>query len=192
MSDATPPTTRERMVGAAVRLLRRDGYTATSWRRLVQEAGTPWGSAYHHFPGGKEELAEEAVRAAADAMGRRMRRAFDGHADAADAVRAWFAEAGRALREDGCRGGCPIAPVVLEAGNGSPRLTAAVRRAFDAWRGELAGLLADRGHPGDAAERLATAIMVNFEGGLLVSRAQGSGEPMDRAADSVAALLGSR
>src|SRR5437660_1001494 len=49
------------MIEAAMRLLQRNGYAATSWRGVVEEAGTPWGSAHHYFPGGKEQLTAAAA-----------------------------------------------------------------------------------------------------------------------------------
>ena len=56
--------TRDRMIEAAMSLLQRRGYRATSWRVLTQESGTPWGSVQHHFPGGKEELGVAAIELA--------------------------------------------------------------------------------------------------------------------------------
>ncbi|HEY4854618.1 MAG TPA: TetR/AcrR family transcriptional regulator, partial [Streptosporangiaceae bacterium] len=53
--------TRQRMVCSAARLLRRQGYAATGWRQVVADSATPWGSQAHHFPGGKEQLAAEAI-----------------------------------------------------------------------------------------------------------------------------------
>jgi TetR/AcrR family transcriptional regulator, lmrAB and yxaGH operons repressor len=37
------------------------GRGTTSWRSLVDEAGTPWGSIRHHFPGGKDGLGLAAI-----------------------------------------------------------------------------------------------------------------------------------
>src|SRR5439155_3098484 len=57
---------RERMLGSAVQLLREQGYTGTGFRDVIAHSGAPRGSIYHHFPGGKVQLAEEAVVAARD------------------------------------------------------------------------------------------------------------------------------
>ncbi|MBW8856934.1 MAG: TetR family transcriptional regulator, partial [Bradyrhizobium sp.] len=46
-------------------LFQREGYAAASWRRLVQESGAPWGSAYHYFPDGKEQVGVAALEWAA-------------------------------------------------------------------------------------------------------------------------------
>lgn len=52
---------RERMVFSAAQLIRRDGVTATGLRDVVAHADAPRGSLAHYFPGGKEQLVNEAV-----------------------------------------------------------------------------------------------------------------------------------
>lgn len=168
-------------------LFRREGYTATSWRRLVDEAGTPWGSAYHHFPGGKEELAVAAIGLATEVTISTIRHAFEHRDSAEDAVRWWYRKAGQALASDDYRSGCPLATVALEVANGSPVLTEACRAAFARWHTVLAELLSGQGH--DDADGLAMAIVNNLEGALLISRVRRSVEPLAMAADHVAILL---
>ena len=58
------------MIDAAVALFSRQGYAATSFNDIIEHSGAPRGSIYHHFPGGKAELAVEAVRS----TGERVRR----------------------------------------------------------------------------------------------------------------------
>ncbi|WP_370618894.1 TetR/AcrR family transcriptional regulator [Mumia sp. Pv 4-285] len=50
--------TRERLVAAALRLFRTDGYHATTMRRIADEAGLSLGNAYYYFAG-KDELVHE-------------------------------------------------------------------------------------------------------------------------------------
>lgn len=49
--------TRQRLVNTAIRLFQRQGYYATGLNALLVEADCPKGSLYHHFPGGKTDLA---------------------------------------------------------------------------------------------------------------------------------------
>ncbi|WAL63623.1 TetR/AcrR family transcriptional regulator [Amycolatopsis cynarae] len=185
----TGPSTRERMIGTAMRLFRREGYTATSWRRLVDEAGTPWGSAYHHFPGGKEELGVAAVEFGAEYVLTTLHRAFERHESVADAVAWWYRKAGQALAADGYRDGCPIATLTLETANASPRLTAACAKAFHRWHTEVTEQLCQRGYAADDAEDLSLAIMNNLQGALLLSRIRRDTAPLSAAARHVAILL---
>ncbi|MEM7249675.1 MAG: helix-turn-helix domain-containing protein, partial [Acidobacteriota bacterium] len=47
---------RQRMLGAAVTLIQRQGYHATGMKQVVEESGTPRGSLYFHFPDGKDQM----------------------------------------------------------------------------------------------------------------------------------------
>ncbi|SIN49629.1 HTH-type transcriptional regulator YxaF [Mycobacteroides abscessus subsp. abscessus] len=59
-----PADTRDRIVAATCELFRRQGMTGTGLKQIAQSAGAPFGSIYHFFPGGKAQLADEAIRAA--------------------------------------------------------------------------------------------------------------------------------
>ena len=52
---------RQRLVAGAADMMRRRGLNATSVRELAKHAQAPLGSTYHYFPGGKYQLAAEAV-----------------------------------------------------------------------------------------------------------------------------------
>lgn len=185
LSDVSDTTTRERMISTAMTLFRREGYQATSWRRLVEQAGTPWGSAYHHFPGGKEQLAVAAIELGTAVVAKTVRRAFERTETVEDAVAWWYRKAGEALAADDYRGGCPLATITLEMAHASPAITKACQDAFAAWHALLVELLSDVKDPEDVA----TAIMNNLEGALLVSRVHRSSDPLDRAARHVALVI---
>ncbi|WP_328701367.1 TetR/AcrR family transcriptional regulator [Amycolatopsis pittospori] len=189
-------TTRERMISTAMTLFRREGYQATSWRRLVEKAGTPWGSAYHHFPGGKEQLAVAAIELGTTVVAKTVRRAFERNETVEDAVSWWYRKAGEALAADDYRGGCPLATITLEMAHASPAITKACQDAFAAWHALLVELLTahdvnntDNTADTDAVDDLAMAIMNNLEGALLVSRVRRSPDPLDRAARHVALVV---
>ena len=55
---------RDDMLRSAAHLFRRRGVEATSLADVIDHAGAPRGSIYHHFPRGKPQLVEEATRTA--------------------------------------------------------------------------------------------------------------------------------
>ncbi len=177
------------MIDTAVRLFQRDGYTTTSWRGLVEEAGTPWGSIAHHFPGGKEELGVEALGVGADLVGKTITRAFERNDTASGAIRWWYGKSGAMLAQSGYRLGCPVATVALETAHTSEALTTALEGAVHRWLDLLATGLRGRGIPASEADDLAMMCLVQIEGALLVARVLGDTKPVDAAADLAAALL---
>ena len=69
---------REAMLDSAITLFRERGVAATSLRDVVAHSGAPRGSIYHHFPGGKAQLAEEATQRAGDFIGALLSRLVAG------------------------------------------------------------------------------------------------------------------
>src|ERR1700685_3790269 len=53
---------RKKMVQSAASLIGAQGMNATSFSDVLADSGAPRGSIYFHFPGGKRELAKDAIR----------------------------------------------------------------------------------------------------------------------------------
>src|SRR5688572_33420325 len=66
MSNASQMDSRQRMLESAAILFRERGVHGTSFSDVLAHSAAPRGSIYHHFPGGKAQLAEEATRYAAE------------------------------------------------------------------------------------------------------------------------------
>ena len=62
MPSATDTPTRDRILYASAELFRRQGYAGTGLKQIATEARAPFGSLYHFFPGGKEQLADDVLR----------------------------------------------------------------------------------------------------------------------------------
>lgn len=70
---ATTRDTRARLLEASAQLFRRQGYAGTGLKQITAAGRAPWGSLYHFFPGGKEELGAAAIAHS----GQRYRKLFD-------------------------------------------------------------------------------------------------------------------
>jgi TetR/AcrR family transcriptional repressor of lmrAB and yxaGH operons len=181
--------TKSRMVETALRLFQRTGYHATSWRTLIDAGKTPWGSAHHHFPGGKEQLGVAAIALGDEAMAGAIRQAFDASRSVPDAVRAWCAASAERLEKSGYREGCPIATVALETVPGVDALTDACSRAFEHWTDAIAAKLVAAGVKRKRAAELATVVLAGIEGALVVARVGRSKRPLVLTGEHLAQLL---
>jgi len=179
------------MLRAAATLFRRQGYAATGWRQVVAESEAPWGSQHHHFPGGKEQLATEALGRAGDAYGR-MLQAVLAEGDLARAVETWARVAAQELERSGWADGCPIATVALETAHTSDALAEACGAALSGWRQALATAFADAGLPQAEAASLATLVLAAIEGGLLLARATRSRQPLHQVGKELASTIRAR
>ncbi len=177
---------RERMIQTMGDLLRRRGYAATGLQQLTEEARAPIGSMYFHFPGGKEQLAAEAVTRAGSERSAVLATLLGG-TNTADAVRAIAAAMGRDLVTSRWHNGCPIATPALEMSGESEPIRAAANASFDAWELLFAQRLGADGVPSGRARAIAAAIVAALEGGLILARTRRSLAPLE----AIAALLAS-
>ena len=182
-------TTRERIVDASAELMRRQGYAATGVKQIVTEAKAPFGSLYHHFPGGKEELGAESVRVSGALYELLIPAVFDPAPDLVSAVRAFFAGAAEHLRETDFQDACPIATVALEVSSASETMRIACADVFESWiaaglpRFTAAGLSQAR------ARGLVIAMISALEGAFVLARASRSTEALDVAGELMAAAV---
>jgi len=183
------PSPREQMILAAVSLFQREGYAAGSWRRLVQESGAPWGSAYHYFPDGKEQLGVAAIDCAAQKVAALMARCFPENGRAADGVHKLFAVSAAQLAKSGFIAGCPISTVALETVPQSEALTKACKNAFALWQQTFADGLKRCGVAPESAGALALTAIAAFEGALIQARVAQSREPLLQCASILARLF---
>jgi AcrR family transcriptional regulator len=185
-----PPRARERILDAAVRLMRRQGYAATGIKQIVEEGNAPLGSVYHYFPGGKEQLGVEAVETAGEKI-RREIAAAAGARDLPAAVNAYFRHNAERLRDSDWELGCPIANVSQETASSNDRISAACMHVFESWQTTLAGVFVDAGIPARDASELAMFVLASFEGALTMSRSLRDITPMLTTGAAVASVVNS-
>lgn len=163
--------TRTRIVETTARLLQHRGYHGTSLSDILEQSGAPRGSLYFHFPGGKDQLAIEATRAAVEEATKALRQALAEARTPAQGVRAYAEAAARLMRETDYTFGCPVAPVILDAAGGVAALAEICRRAFDSWAGMMRASFVAAGMPAKRAHALALLVVSSIEGLLLIVRA---------------------
>jgi len=172
--------TRERLLRAGERLFRAQGYSGTGLKQLAKEAGAPWSSMYHFFPGGKEQLGAEVVRYAGELYAAMIAKGFEAFADPADAVAAMFRGEAKILTESKFRNGCPVAGVTLDIASTVEALRGPCTVAFDLWIATIARGLAKGGMAEKEAYALASYVLSSLEGAIVLSRAAKSVAPLER------------
>jgi len=185
MSDPTPPT-RERLIAAMVDALRRRGLHGIGLTEILQAAGAPKGVLYHHFPGGKTELAVAAIDATVTQIDLALQRLLQRKASPVEALRQWLDAAGQQLQRSGYQSGCPLATVALESTAEDTALREALARGFATLRRRLAEVLVQAGVADARASGLAALLVAAYEGGLMQARVAGDAQPLR---DTTATLL---
>jgi AcrR family transcriptional regulator len=163
---------------AATTLFRRQGYHATGLKQIVDASSAPLGSLYHFFPGGKQDLALQAIHRTAERYDELLTRVFGEAADIGAATLKWFDWAARALQESDYADGCPIGTVACEMASTSEPLREASAAVFDDWGRRVAAQLISDGVPTRTANSLAVFAVAGLEGAILLSRTQRSTKPL--------------
>ncbi|MFI1464192.1 TetR/AcrR family transcriptional regulator [Nocardia carnea] len=181
--------TRERLVTATVELLRTRGYSGTSVKQISAAANAPMGSLYHHFPGGKPELAAAALRDAGVAYGQLIPLLLDPYADLQEALPAAFATAAEQIEHTGWINMCPVGTVAGEIADAEPELRAVAAEIITSWIEGGTAYFAGRGLPEDTARELILGIITALEGAFVLSRTLHSTAPLHAAGRAMSARL---
>jgi TetR/AcrR family transcriptional repressor of lmrAB and yxaGH operons len=182
--------TKQRMVEAAALSLRRRGLAATSFTDVLAASGAARGAIYHHFPQGKDDLAEHAV----EWTGHRVRDELEGiDADDRDGVLRRFIELVRPAVAQAAGGtSCAVAAVTGEASPQQAALTAAADTALQSWIGVLEDRLRRVGSPAPQARSTAQLMVTFLEGSLILARAGGSVIAFEQSASVLLQALSDR
>lgn len=183
-----PLSARERMIRSAAVLMREHGVEGMSFAQVIEHSGAPRGSIYHHFPGGKAQLVEEATRWAGDFIAKRTAVALAEHGALAmldDSEQFW----GDVLGGSDYASGCPVVAATLE-GERTPAARVAAAEAFGKWEEQFAAALCRDGVPDGRAHALATMVFAGIEGGVIMARAQRSMAPLERVLTELRFVVG--
>jgi AcrR family transcriptional regulator len=171
--------TKERILETTAELFRRHGYTGTGMKQVVQAASAPFGSLYHHFPGGKEQLGEEVIRRSGAMYGELFATIARESDDLLAYVDNVFAGAADALVASEYEDACPIATVAMEVASTNEPLRLATADVFQSWLdGWQATLVRWGGIEDERARTLAFELLGAMEGAFVLCRALRSPEPM--------------
>jgi len=176
-------------LAAAAKLFRQQGYHGTALHDILEAGGSPRGSLYFHFPKGKEEIGEAALTL----VGEAVRQAIAHAAETSESAEVFLTRVARGMASDleksGYKEGCPIATTALETAAQSDVLGAATRTAFQRWESEIKRGLERFGLKSGDADLVATLVLSQLEGALLLARTYRSLEPMHRAEQAVKLLV---
>jgi len=184
IADGEPKESKRRdgralLLKGARQLLAEKGYAGMELRDVAERGKAPRGSIYHHFPGGKVQLAREAAELEGATIRDLIERSIEerGLKQTLTLFGDFFR---RRVADYPERIGCPVAAVAL-ARPEDPELAAVATAAFQSWERPIAAALRDERVNARDAEAFAGLVVSTVEGALLRARAAGSQEPLDSA-----------
>lgn len=183
---SSPVGTKERLIAAALSLFQARGYHGVSVSDILEATALPKGSLYHHFPGGKEELAIAAVAFIADEIDAKLAAEFAKNKRAGAVLLELANECVIWLR----RTDFTQTPLLglLAASPGESALTQAICEAQKRW---LARFETALGGTEDAHDKACLAL-ASLEGGISLARMARSSDLLIRSVTLAALHINQR
>lgn len=181
--------TRQRLVAAMADLLQRKGLHGIGLSDVLAKAQAPKGVLYHHFPGGKVELAIAAIQHSISRIVMSLEHLQTTNQSVVQALRSWLGKSQKVLEKSGFEQGCPLATVGLESTATDQELRQALQEGFSALRSALARMLIEAGMRTARAAQFSTLIVSAYEGALLQSRVASSEKPASETMDLLLELI---
>ncbi|WP_433733724.1 TetR/AcrR family transcriptional regulator [Nocardia sp. CA-129566] len=177
---------RRRIEVAAAGLLARHGYHGFGLKSLSAAAGLPYGSIYHHFPGGKEEIAVAAITGTGVVSGRLIAQA---PTDVFATTATMFEFMVTKLAGSEWAEGCPVGTPALDGGSDVEAVRNACVSAFELMERAFTKLLTEVGLAAGEARDLSTTVVAAYEGATILSRVRRSDEPLRTVAVAMERLI---
>src|SRR5579864_6012945 len=188
---------RERILEAAARLFHERGFQPTSLDEIIAASGVCRSNLYYHFSS-KEELGLAVL----DHLAERFRASaiegtlLDRQRPARQRLEQFLAAVTDGLETGACRRGCPFGNLAAELAGDHPKFRERLSDLFRRWEKAVAACLRDGVRCGQFrsdldVDRVATALVSQFEGAVLLSKTYGHTGPV-RAAQATLVLLENR
>jgi TetR/AcrR family transcriptional regulator, transcriptional repressor for nem operon len=188
---------RERILEAAVRLFHERGFQGTSLDDIIAASGVCRSNLYYHFRSKEalglavlDWLAERFTAAVLDSTLR------DARVSARRRLERFLTSITEGLEGGAYRRGCPFGNLAAELAGEHPKFRERLGGLFRRWETAVVGCLRDGIRRGEFRSDLdvdciATALVSQFEGAVLLSKTYGHGGPV-RAAQATLILLETR
>jgi AcrR family transcriptional regulator len=182
---------RERVVYSAVQLMRRGGVSGTGLRDIVAAADAPRGSLQHYFPGGKDQVIDEALGwASSFAAGKVEAYLREARHPTPSGLFAMMVDQWRNdLTRTGFERGCPLVAATADVAASNDTLREAASRGFDTWQKSITAGLRRMGIPRARAASVAVLMLSSLEGAIVLARAHRSVAPLNAVRREVQAML---
>lgn len=186
MTQTARPGSRERMIEAAIVLMRESGLSGAGINEIVRESGAPKGSVYHFFPDGKQQIAAESVRIYSTRVQDFMDTALSGQTRPDAKIRALFDAFAERVEQGEFQRSCAVGTVSLDLRPGLEELRVVLASALSDWAA-LIERHVDLGDP-QRTRSFSRFVITAIEGAYVRCRAERSSRPFTEAGTWLAGL----
>jgi AcrR family transcriptional regulator len=188
LHSATMPRSKideNQLLDRLTNVFRLYGYEGTSLTRLTAATGLQRASLYHHFPGGKDQMAVAVLERVAQRFMTDILKPLTEPGEPAQRIQI-MAER---LSEFYEAGNLSCLLDTLSVGERSSPLHDRLKRSMSAWLAAMAGVAREVGLSAATAQRQAETALMEIEGALVLARVTGDTAPFQRVLQELPLLL---
>jgi len=186
-ADEKDTGTREKLLQAAITLMRRSGLSGAGINEIVRESGAPKGSVYHFFPGGKQQIVKEGLEQYSARVVGFIDASLSSRRKPAAKVKALFNAFAERIERGQFRHSCPAGTVCLDLDSDVEDLRIAVAASFDRYLEAIEAHFPFRDRR--RAKAFAGLLLTAIEGAYIRGRADRSSKPFREAGAWLAQLV---
>lgn len=184
--------TKEKILDAANKLFRKQGFGATSINDLLEETGIKKGSLYFHFPG-KDALGLALLEKSRNELMEFLDISLI-HDSPGQALENFLSQVTKKHIERGFVGGCVWGNTALEMGDKNNEFTSFTENVFEEWAEKLRKVISDAQDSGEVSSKLPADVLAIYiisaiEGGIMLSRLKKDEKPLLNTISVVRELL---
>lgn len=180
---------RDKLLNAASMLFRKQGYNATSLSQITEVSESPRGSVYYYFPGGKEQLAKEAIKETGEKIKNFIIETLALYESPAIGINEYIKRIAKQLEKTDERTTISLVAMSSEVWSTNETLRQVCEEVYYDWEQVYVQSLINSGYKEEEANRLSTAIQSMIEGAYTLSLTKKSTEPLYIAGELVVKLL---
>ncbi|KWX77032.1 TetR family transcriptional regulator [Paenibacillus riograndensis] len=185
--------TREYIIMKSAELFNQRGYAGSSLNDIIAATGIKKGGIYRHF-GSKDEIALEAYNYAANVVNGRFSEAIDKEESAAGRLLAFFHVYEDVVNTPPFIGGCPLQNTATESDDTHPSLRDKAQRGMHNTLDMMKRIIYEGIRTGEFKEDVDPDTLASFalsllEGGILLSKLEGSNRHMQMNMASFSSFL---
>jgi AcrR family transcriptional regulator len=173
MASAEPTATKTELIAVLDEVFRRRGYEGATLAELSRACGLGKASLYHHFPGGKDEMARALLLRAGAELGTRAYRHLDRPAPWQERM-VGFVEGFSDYCDGGARN-CLVAELAATAAR--VKFATEIEQQTKEWLRQLTAVFAETGISQKRARRRAIDLLNTLYGAIVMARLTNDPKP---------------
>lgn len=184
--------TKSKITKAAIKLIFQKGIESTSIADIVKETGVAKGSIFFHFPD-KQTLVSEALKQYENNFFIFLEKSLSGNTPGERLIN-FFKSVSKSHRERNYTGGCIFGNTALEMGDKNEVFATIVSEVFKKWVNKLKEVIEEAIKANEIRKDiqpdvLASTIVAVLEGGIMLSRLEKNGKPLEKSTSAFVKML---